>query len=229
MIIAIDGPSGAGKSTISKMLADSLSMHCLDTGAMYRAVAYLRLHGDIPEHDEKSLVQLVRKTELNFHHTTSGTQIFWDGIDVTVELRAPIISQEASRISAWSAIRKVLVELQRKICGSGDFVVEGRDIGSVVFPHTAYKFYLDANVQIRASRRQQQLKEQGIIKDVKTIVAEIKKRDFHDSTRKDSPLTKAAGAILIDSTSLTKAEVVQKMIIEIEKIKEKLGKKGKTN
>jgi cytidylate kinase len=229
LLIAIDGPSGAGKSTISKMLATRLQINYLDTGAMYRAVAYIRLNRGLPENEPEQLAELLAQSELRIEHTPQETKVFLNSKDITMHLRTPDISQEASRISTWSPIRKYLVQLQRTLCSQGNYVVEGRDIGTVVLPETPYKFYLDAGLSARASRRQLQLVEQGISKDVMTVTQEISKRDSRDQTRADSPLKLAKDAILIDSTDLTREEVVQKIIREIDLIRQKIERKKEIN
>ena len=187
MIIAIDGPAGAGKSTVAKALANHLGFHYLDSGAMYRSVALGSLAA--PERDVAELARELR-IELD------GPRVLIDGRDVTAEIRAPEVSERASQIAAEPAVRAALVAKQRQLLASGDWVAEGRDIGTVVAPHAELKVFLTASTQARAHRRGDE------------SPASIAARDERDTTRADSPLREATDAQVIDTTDLTIDEVV---------------------
>ncbi|MBN2384318.1 (d)CMP kinase [bacterium] len=216
MIIALDGPSGAGKSTVGKELAQIMGINYLDTGAMYRAVAYLKMKRKIRDDDEEKLVHALENATFEFKFENLKTTVILDGLDISAELRDPAISQEASRLSALSPVRRIMVTMQRHICAQGDFVVEGRDIGSVVFPDTPYKFYLDASVQERVQRRHQQLEKQGVQSDLDYITREIEIRDHRDTHRYDSPLRRMDDAMYLDSTDLSLPEVVSILVNAVE-------------
>lgn len=217
MIIAIDGPSGAGKSSVGKTLAERMNVAYLDTGAMYRAVAFLKLTHQLGDGDTEQLIKLVESSGLRFSFDHQQTTVYLNDENISMKIRKPEISQEASRLSALPPIRKLLVNMQRDICKNGNFVVEGRDIGSVVFPDTPFKFYLDAQVEERAQRRHLQLREQGIYQDIHKIADEIKIRDNRDSTRQDSPLKCTDDAIRVDSTNFSLDQVVETIISHINK------------
>jgi len=187
VIIAIDGPAGAGKSTVAKALANHLGFHYLDSGAMYRSVALGSLAA--PERDVAELARELR-IELD------GPRVLIDGRDVTAEIRAPEVSERASQIAAEPAVRAALVAKQRQLLASGDWVAEGRDIGTVVAPHAELKVFLTASTQARAHRRGDE------------SPASIAARDERDTTRADSPLREATDAQVIDTTDLTIDEVV---------------------
>lgn len=223
-IIAIDGPAGAGKSTISKRLADEFGICYLDTGAMYRAAAYLRLTLNLGENDEQALVAVLERATLDIEQAEKGIRVILNDSDITDIIRTPEMSREASRVSAWSGVRKRLVAIQRQLGEKGCFVVEGRDIGSVVFPNTPFKFYLDASVEERARRRKKQLEEKGVIVPLAQIQADIIQRDLQDSTRSDSPLMRADDAIYIDSSNLDMNQVIFLLRDKIKEIAKKVHK-----
>jgi len=219
MIIAIDGPSGAGKSSVGKSLARALGINYLDTGAMYRAVAYLVRERKLAAVQEDELAMIMQESALEFRFSDADTTVLLDNHDISEKLRSPDVSQEASRLSALSPVRRILVEMQRNICSTGDFVVEGRDIGSVVFPDAPCKFFLAASVLERAKRRHKQLMQQGTVIDLETIMADIETRDQRDINRADSPLVRTEDAIYIDSTEMGFAQVVNQMVAAIKKRK----------
>ena len=208
--IAIDGPSGAGKSTLSDIVADKLSYVHLDTGAMYRTLAYVTLKKGIKLDEEEKIVSLI-DNDFNLDMRNDGS-IYCNGEDVTNKIRTNEISMAASDISKLNGVRKGLVKAQKEIAKSGGYIVDGRDICEVVLPDAKVKIYLTANPEDRAKRRLLQNKEKGIDSDYKTILEDIKKRDYQDMHREFSPLKKANDAIEIDSSNLSIDEVVNKIL-----------------
>jgi cytidylate kinase len=205
-IIAIDGPAGAGKSTVSKAVAKKLSYLYIDTGAMYRAVAWKALKNSIGFSEENKVVDMTENTKLELKPSSrpgSLLDIFVDSEDVTDKIRTNEISQGASRVSAIEGVRRVLQQKQRQIGKNGGIVMEGRDIGTAVFPDAEYKFYMDASVEERARRRYKELAEKGGKVTLEHIKEEIRERDERDKKRKTDPLTQAEDAVIIDSTGLT--------------------------
>lgn len=214
-VIAIDGPSGAGKSTIAKLLARRLQYLYIDTGAMYRAVGLKATREGIDLADEQALADLCSRTEVTFNSAGGGgPKITLDGRDVSGEIRTPEMGMAASAVSRSKAVRARLLELQRELGAQGGVVMDGRDIGTVVFPNAEVKFYLDATVEERGRRRYQELKEKGLNVELARITGEIAERDLQDSQREIAPLRKAADAILIDSSRLTVEEVLERMLVE---------------
>jgi len=212
LTIAIDGPSGAGKSTVGKALARRLGYVYIDTGAMYRAVALkAREKGMIPR-DEDELRQWVSSLKITFVTQGEETRILCDGEDVTEAIRSPEISLLASDISKREGVREALVGSQREMGRGGGAVLEGRDIGTVVFPDADAKFYLDARPEQRARRRHKELGEKGVEVSFEETFEEVLKRDHNDINRVTSPLRKAEDAVLIDSTSRSVDDVVEEMM-----------------
>ena len=213
MIIAIDGPAGAGKSTVAKQLAQKLGIYYLDTGAMYRAFTLYVLDQKVDLNNLEAIKNLLTDFELSFNED----RILVNGKDVTREIRSERVTENVSYISSLDFVRKKMVALQREIGKNKSIVAEGRDIGTVVFPDTKYKFYLDASIEERAKRRL--LDEKNTSKsDFKTLVEKIRKRDLYDSTRENSPLKKAPDAIYIDTTRMNIDEVVNFIINKIKEI-----------
>ena len=210
-IIAIDGPSGAGKSTVAKALADRLDYVYIDTGAMYRAVALTAKQKDISIEDEGALGRTASALDIVFVMAGKETRVLCDGKDMTEAIRSPEISLLASEISKREGVRKALVRMQRKMGKKGGVVLEGRDIGTVVFPNADVKFYLDAETVERAKRRFRELKEKGIRSNFKKTLREVMQRDHSDMHRIHSPLKKAPDAMVLDSTHRSVEEVVQEM------------------
>ena len=208
--IAIDGPSGAGKSTIADILAEKLAYIHLDTGAMYRTLAYLTLEKGIGLNEEDKIVSLI-DNDFNLDMRSDGT-ICCNGVNVTNKIRTNEISMAASDISKLNGVRKGLVKAQKEIAKDGGYIVDGRDICEVVLPDAKVKIYLTANPEDRARRRVLQNKEKGIDSDYESILEDIKKRDYQDMHREFSPLKKADDAILIDSSNLSIEEVVDKIL-----------------
>ncbi len=202
-IITIDGPAGAGKSTVSRELAAQLGYIYLDTGSLYRALAYKALRDKIPVDDE-AIIKL--------KNSAGRMKVYVDGQDVADLIRAEEVGNAASKISAYGAVRQYLLHLQRQAAAEGGLVAEGRDMGSVVFPEADYKFYLDASSEERAKRRLGELKAKGTAVDRQAVQEKIIARDRQDSERKHSPLIVPAGAIIIDSSALSVGQVVEKIL-----------------
>ena len=216
MIIAIDGPAASGKSTTAKLVAKKLKFSHLDTGGMYRCIALSFLRNDISFVDNSSSRKLVEDTKLELDNK-NGRQLFiLNGEDVTIEIRNENVTNSVSIVSSLSFIRKHLVSLQRDFARKNDSVIEGRDIGTVVFPNADFKFFLIADDKVRAERRQLDLIKYGENRPIHQIIEEIRKRDRFDSERKDSPLLKAENAVEIDTSYLSINEQVD-FIIKIVK------------
>ncbi|MDP2940206.1 MAG: (d)CMP kinase [Candidatus Omnitrophota bacterium] len=215
-VIAIDGPAGAGKSTVAKDLAKKLKFIYLDTGAMYRALTLKALRRRIPLDDQKALVSLLRDTNIEIKSQKDGRlSIILDNEDVTPLIRTNKVTENVSYVAKMPKVRTIMAGLQRKFGKKNNIVVEGRDIGTVVFPNAEKKFYLDADFKERVRRRYKELKEidKNIIET--KIKRDLKERDTKDLTRKVAPLKKAEDAIYLDTTNLTIEEVVQDIIKEI--------------
>lgn len=200
LIIAIDGTAGAGKSTLAQALAKRLGYHYVDTGAMYRAIAYKAIKQDINIKNTKKLAELARKTDIRLYR--SG-KVFMDGKDVSRKIRLPEVSAAVSGVAAVRGVRQQMVKLQRQLGKNGGVVVEGRDIGTVVFPNADIKFFLVAEVKERTKRRYKELAEKGIASGLKDVHENIISRDVLDSSRKVSPLRPAKDAVIIDTTDFT--------------------------
>ena len=215
MIIAIDGPSGAGKSTVAKAVARKLGFSCLDTGAMYRAVAWQAVQNGVSLDDDAALGEVARSYDIEFVHqpgepTPSGVLI--GGTDVTAAIRTAEIDRAVSPVSAAPSVREALVDQQRRIGNAGDYVVEGRDIGTVVFPDAAVKVFLTASDEERAHRRVRQNVDRGIGSiDYDEVLADLRRRDEADSSRATAPLRPADDAVHIDSTSHYIEEVIDQI------------------
>ena len=213
--IAIDGPSAAGKSTISDIIANKLGYIHLDTGAMYRAVAYKALKENLEIDDEENIVKMINKMDLK---QTPDGKIFLDGEDVSEAIRTNEMSMGASNVSKLKNVRKALVAMQQKIAENGGYILDGRDIGTVVLTDAPVKIYMVASAEARANRRVIQNKEKGIEADYDLILEDINKRDYQDSHRENSPLKQADDAILIDTSDLTIDEVVDKIMVLINEV-----------
>jgi cytidylate kinase len=219
MIIAIDGPSGAGKSTLGKMLAKRLGLLYLDTGAMYRAAALAATNAGISLDDQDRVVEAVETAQIELAGEPDALVVSLNGKDVSTEIRTAEAAQAASVVSTISGVRKRMVELQRSIgeTAPNGCVLEGRDIGSVVFPNADVKFFLTAKTEARARRRFEEDAAKGRETTYEKTLSEIIERDRRDSTRKDSPLVKADGAIEIDTSDLSLEEVFGLMLRHIER------------
>ena len=212
MIVAIDGPSGAGKSTVAKAVAKKLGFSCLDTGAMYRAVAWKALHDGSALDDETALGDIARNHEISFGHVEGDPvprRVFIDGEEITDKIRTAEIDRSVSPVSAVPAVRQALVEQQRRIGSEGNYVVEGRDIGTEVFPQAEVKVFLTASAEERAHRRVRQNVDRGIGSiDYNEVLADIVRRDKLDSSRDTAPLRPAEDATVIDSTGKYIEEII---------------------
>jgi len=220
-IIAIDGPAGAGKSTIARHLARFFGLLNLETGAMYRAFAFKAMNAGIGLDDLPALIALSAGTTIQLEPAEAGNRVILDGADVTGQLRNQTVTDAASRVSVHAEIRFWMVRLQQELGAAGGVVMEGRDIGTVVFPHADVKIFLDAAPEVRGLRRYDQIGIKGDTESVQPeeVVRELRQRDERDRNRADSPLRAAEDAILLDSTHMTLDEVVAKAeAIVIEKL-----------
>jgi len=218
MIIAIDGPSGAGKSTLGKMLAKRLGLLYLDTGAMYRAVAAAVKKAGVAFDDVERIADIAENARIELTGEPDAMKVLLDGDDVSVEIRTLEIAQAASIVSTISEVRRIMVEHQRQIglAAPNGCVLEGRDIGSVVFPNADIKFFLTAKPEARARRRFIEDQSKGRISTFEQTLAEINERDERDVSREDSPLTIAEDAVVIDTSELDLTEVFEQMLARIE-------------
>ena len=206
--IAIDGPSAAGKSTIADLLAKKFHLTHLDTGAMYRCCAFAADQQGISLTDEAALSELVKHLDIRFD---DNKQVYIGDKNVSVEIRNNDISMAASKVSAFAGVRKALVAMQQEIAEEKGYILDGRDIGTVVLPDADVKIYMVASVEARAKRRFNEYVQKGISADYDTICQDIVQRDYQDTHRKESPLKQAEDAIAVDTSNLTIDEVVEKI------------------
>jgi len=209
LTIAIDGPAGAGKSTIASRLARKLGYVNLESGAMYRALALKAIERDASFDDEAALVKLAEKLRIQLEPTIGGNRTLMDGRDVSSRIRERDVSEAASRVSVHPKVREWMVAHQREMGAGGGVVMEGRDIGTHVFPHADLKIFLDADPVVREQRRMEQNKIKGVV--AASVAAELRERDHRDRTRAASPLTAAADAVMIDSSALSEDEVLARV------------------
>ena len=210
-VIAIDGPAGAGKSTVAKIVAEKLGYTYIDTGAMYRGVAWKTLRDDKDAPDE-AILRAVHDIDVRLACTESGTRVTVDGTDVTAEIRTPEVTHIVSRVAALGPVREKMVELQRAMAADGAVVMDGRDIGTNVLPNADVKIFLTASVEERARRRYDEMVAKGYAVNFDALKDEIASRDKQDSERAISPLRQAEDAVLLDSTALTIDEVVTRIL-----------------
>ncbi|MCM8758682.1 MAG: (d)CMP kinase [Candidatus Omnitrophica bacterium] len=215
-VIAIDGPAGAGKSTVAKMVAEKLGFLYVDTGAMYRALTFKALKQKLDLKNKKELIDMAKKSTIELLQVKGSYKVFLDGQDVTEEIRTEEISKNSHFVACIPEIRELLWNIQRSYREHNDIVMEGRDIGTIVFPDAQLKIFLDASIEERTKRRHSQLKQQGIDIDIETLRQEIIKRDEKDSKRDIAPLKKHPNAIVIDTTNMTIEEEVT-LIIDLYK------------
>lgn len=204
LVIAIDGPAGAGKSTISKLIAKNLGINYIDTGAMYRAITYKCIKEDIDVNYIQRVVDLCSRTDVDF----VDNYIYLDGQRLNEEIRTLQVSSRVSDVAKIPQVREFLLEKQREIGKRSDVILDGRDVGTHIFPDAKYKFFLNASAQERGRRRYQELIDKGQSVVLEEIIEDIKKRDYIDSTREVAPLVKADDAIEVDTTSMTIDQVV---------------------
>jgi cytidylate kinase len=206
--IAIDGPCGAGKSTLAKTLAKKLKIHYLDTGSMYRAVAYAAIESGIDIANEKAIAKLIGEIDLHTVFEDGTQKLLLAGKDIMPFIRTPEISRAASDVSALPCVRMKLVSMQREVAKNYDVVLDGRDIGTFVLPEAKYKFYVTADPKERARRRHAEYVCKGINKDYECVLKEMETRDTNDATRCLAPLKQADDAILVDTTNMDIDEVI---------------------
>ncbi|MEK7220900.1 MAG: (d)CMP kinase [candidate division NC10 bacterium] len=218
LVIAIDGPVGAGKSTAARRLAQALGYVYVDSGAMYRAMGWKARQAGLGLHDRERLVALAAATDIRVMAAPEGPRVLMDGKDVTAALRTPEMDEASSVVSTFPEIRRRLVALQQAMAKEGGIVMDGRDIGTVVFPDADLKFYLDADLTVRAARRLQDLRQTGTPIDLDAVRVEVARRDERDRGRETSPLTVAADAIRIDSTALDADGVLRVMLEAVQHV-----------
>jgi len=212
-IIAIDGPVGSGKSTLARRVAELLGYVYIDTGAMYRALALKALRREISLDATDQLVPLARATRIDLRAQDGTQRVFLDGEDVTAAIRTPEVSQAASKVAVVPGVRKVLVAEQRRAGEQGGVVMEGRDIGSVVFPDAGLKIFLTASPEVRAERRWREHQQKGEEIDLARTLEEIRERDQRDRERSTSPLVRAPDAVVVDSTAMEPEEVARLVVM----------------
>jgi cytidylate kinase len=210
IVVAIDGPAGAGKSTLARNLAARLGFLYIDSGAMYRAVGLWALRAGIELADVQRLEQLARQSRIELE--PAGSRVLLNGEDITEAIRTPEVSQAASRVSTIGAVRRAMVEEQRRMAARASVVMEGRDIGTVVFPDADIKIFLDAAPAVRAVRRQRESAEKGESIDPEETARQMRERDRRDRTRSEAPLVQAPDAVYVDSTGLTIEQVVEAVL-----------------
>ncbi len=212
IIVAIDGPAGAGKSTVAARLAKRFHLLNLETGAMYRAFALKALESKTSPDDAAALERLAATTLIRLEASEGGNRVFLDGVEVTAKLRDASVTEAASRVSVHPAIRAWMVELQRKLGEKSRIVMEGRDIGTAVFPDADVKIFLDADPLVRSQRRYEQIEAtpKAATVEPESVLKEIRERDQRDRTRASSPLKAASDAVVIDSTNLTLDQVIER-------------------
>ena len=215
-VITIDGPAGAGKTTIAKIVSRKVGYNYIDTGAMYRAISWKTFRKKIDLRAKKELINMVKHTKIELKNRAGTVRIHLDGKDVTNKIRSKRVTEGASILATIPEVRKELVKIQRILGSSGGIVMEGRDIGTVVFPKADYKFYLDASIKERAVRRYKELKTRGEKGDLAELEKAILSRDRRDRTRGVAPLRIAPDAIVIDSTDMSKKEVVEFILKKIQ-------------
>lgn len=219
MIITMDGPAGSGKSTVSRLIADKLGLLYLDTGAMYRAVALQAARAGIDVSDGPGLYAMCVRLDLRFTRNRHGVRVFIGKEDVSSDIRRPEMDMMASRVSAVGEVREAMTRLQREMGKSGGVVAEGRDMGTIVFPHADHKFFISASLEERAERRYQERLGRGESVSREEVKKELGKRDARDESRSIAPLRPAEDAVIIDTTLLSIKQVVEEVL-------HKIGEKG---
>lgn len=212
--IAIDGPAGAGKSTIAKTVARKLGFIYVDTGAMYRAIALYVLRQNIDKADEASVSEAVKNAQITIQYQDGAQQVLLNGENVSGLIRTEIVGNTASAVSVYPAVRAHLLSLQQGLAASADVLMDGRDIGTCILPNADLKIFLTASSRVRALRRYKELEEKGVMCNLEEIEQDIIERDHRDMNREIAPLRQAEDAVLVDSSEMTIAEVVQAIIDE---------------
>jgi cytidylate kinase len=222
LIVTVDGPAGAGKSATARALARRLGLPYLDTGAMYRAVGLAAARAGVPfpldAEGERRAVEVAGRVRIGFRDGEPSQRVLLDGEDVTAELRRPEASRRASMVSVVPGVRRAMVERQRELAARSGGVVEGRDIGTVVFPDAPVKIFLTASPEVRARRRFEELQRQGVAARWEDVLAEQQERDRRDAERADSPMRPAAGAVVFDTSALGLDEVVAQLLALVRNI-----------
>jgi cytidylate kinase len=220
LTIAIDGPAGSGKSSVARLVAERLGYHYLDSGAMYRALALKALERKVPLDNERQLEKLAGETHIELKPPTpeqeksgSKNRVFLDGVEVTNAIRTAEVSQGSSRLATTAGVRRVLVTEQQRAGAGGGVVMEGRDIGTVVFPRAELKIFLDASPEVRAERRWKEHQEKGEAMTLGQVLEEVRDRDRRDRERKVSPLIRAQDAVLVDNTAMDVEETARLIIM----------------
>ena len=213
LIIAIDGPVGSGKSTVARRVAELLGYTYLDSGAMYRALGWKALERGVPLDSAAQLEALARETRIDLETAADGQRVRLDGADVTEAIRSGEVSHAASKVAIYPGVRQVLVAEQRRAGAAGGVVMEGRDIGTVVFPDADLKIYLDATVEVRAERRWREHQQKGEAVELARIVDEVRERDRRDLGREISPLVRAPDAVLVDNTAMDVEETSRLIVL----------------
>lgn len=221
--IAIDGPSGAGKSTVARKVAQRLGYLYIDTGAMYRAVGLKVTREQLPWGQADAIVEAARRARIELTASPRGLRVILDGVDVSAEIRTEAAGQAASRVSSIPGVRRILVRAQQELGRRGGVVMEGRDIGTKVFPEAELKIFLDASEPTRARRRFTQNRHKRDALDLEGILEEIRRRDRRDRERADSPLVQARDALYLDTSNQTADEVVEKILERVRGMEEKSG------
>lgn len=219
LIIAVDGPSGSGKSSSSRLLAERLGYQYVDTGALYRVIGLLAVENNVSSEDVTHLAVLCEGLALRFLPEAHGLRILLGERDISAAIRRPEVSQMASKVSAQPIVRQRLLSVQRELGATGGVVMEGRDIGTKVFPEADVKFYLDASPEVRGRRRYAELEQQGVATDLQETIQEMAERDQRDSSRSHAPLQRATDAVFIDTTALSLVEVVETMLRTVQAVR----------
>jgi cytidylate kinase len=212
LIIAIDGPAASGKTTVARHVADLLGYTYLDSGAMYRAVGWKALRDGVPLDSPGRLEALARDSRIDLVRIGTVLHVIMDGEDITERIRSPAVAQAASHVAVIPGVRAVLVAQQRRAGEAGGVVMEGRDIGTVVFPHAGLKIFLDASVEVRADRRRQEHLDKGEPFDLSRMLEEVRARDRRDRERTTSPLVRAGDAVFVDNTAMDPEETARLIV-----------------
>lgn len=218
LVIAIDGPAASGKSTTAKLVAQRLGYLHIDTGAMYRAFTLKILRSGLEGYYSKRIRTLAEETRIELQPSNGSLKVLLDGEDVTEQIRSPEVTTAVSSVSMIREVRQAMVREQRRLANEGGVVLEGRDIGTVVFPDADLKIFMVASIEARALRRQRELEAKGIITDLDKLMEEIRERDEKDSSRDESPLRKADDAVVLDTSSLTIDEQVELVVRKAQQI-----------